>query len=174
MALLHRFLSPIFRPPWHRRVPRALRGATLALCLCLSLGAGGAWAEPLGRDATGRMVDANDFKGRVLLVFRWSTACAVCMDKWPELRANARGWLGRPFTLVAISTDAEPAWRDYERLVASLQPSPSNIVSLRADADPRIARLPVTEMRDAQGRTVSRIEGRVPAALWDDLADLLP
>jgi hypothetical protein len=148
--------------------------AQVVAAACMAIVAATASAEPLGRDLGGQLVDADAFKGRVLLVFRWSTSCAVCMDKWPELRANARGWTGRPFTLVAVNTDPETAWRNYEGLVARLQPNPANIVSLRVDADPGTARLPVTEVRDAHGRLVSWIEGRVPPALWDDLADLMP
>ena len=48
----------------------------------------------------------------------------------------------------------------------------ANIVSLHGQARPQ--RLPVTTVIDPKGQVVSRVEGRVPAALWDDLADLLP
>lgn len=144
----------------------------LSLALVLGLIPAPSAAGPVGRDAAGRMVDTDTLRGRAVLVFEWSTRCAVCMDKWGELRANARGWTGRPFTLVAVNVDDETAWRDYERAVSLVQPHAANIVSLHGQARPQ--RLPVTTVIDPKGQVVSRVEGRVPAALWDDLADLLP
>ena len=144
----------------------------LSLALVLGLSPAPSAAAPVGRDAAGRVVDTDTLRGRAVLVFEWSTRCAVCMDKWGELRANARGWTGRPFTLVAVNVDDEAVWRDYERAVALVQPHATNIVSLHGQARPQ--RLPVTTMIDPKGQVVSRVEGRVPAALWDDLADLLP
>jgi len=144
----------------------------LSLALVLGLSPAPSAAAPVGRDAAGRVIDTDTLRGRAVLVFEWSTRCAVCMDKWGELRANARGWTGRPFTLVAVNVDDESAWRDYERAVALVQPHATNVVSLHGQARPQ--RLPVTTVIDPKGQVVSRVEGRVPAALWDDLADLLP
>lgn len=144
----------------------------LSLVVVLGLNPAPAAAGPVGRDAAGRVFDTDTLRGRTVLVFEWSTRCAVCMDKWSELRANARGWIGRPFTLVAVNVDDESAWRDYERAVALVQPHAANVVSLHGQARPQ--RLPVTTVIDPKGQVVSRVEGRMPAALWDDLADLLP
>ena len=153
-----------------RRSTNRRKAACVLLALLL---AGAARAgEPIGRDATGRAFDIASLRGRVVLVFEWSTRCAVCMDKWGELRANARGWAGRPFTLVAVNVDDEAVWRDYERAVALVQPHAANMVSLHGQG--RAQRLPVTTVFDPKGQAVSRVEGRMPAALWDDLADLMP
>ena len=126
----------------------------------------------LGLDAAGRAFDVDRLRGRLVLVFHWSTRCSVCMDKWPELRANARGWLDRPFTLVAVNVDDSAVWLDYERAVATVRPHGANVVSLHGGD--RSARLPSSEVIDPQGRRVQRVEGRLPAELWDDLAALLP
>ena len=58
----------------------------------------------------GKTIDGSPFslatlKGKVVLVMFWSTGCAVCRDKMPELRNNYEGWAGKPFELVAINTD---------------------------------------------------------------------
>ena len=97
------------------------------------------------------------------------------MDKWHELRANARGWAGRPFTLVAVNVDSEATWRDYERAVTLVQPHAANVLSLHAAVRPPSAqRLPATTVIDIKGEVVKRADGRLPGELWDDLAELLP
>ncbi|MGH8035228.1 MAG: peroxiredoxin family protein, partial [Lysobacterales bacterium] len=57
----------------------------------------------------GKTIDGSDFKlsslkGKVVLVMFWSTGCAVCRDKMPELRQNYEGWRGKPFEMVLVST----------------------------------------------------------------------
>ena len=44
-------------------------------------------------------------RGQVVLVFYWSTDCAVCRDKMPELRANLAGWQAATFTLLGVNMD---------------------------------------------------------------------
>jgi len=58
----------------------------------------------------GQTIEGNAFKlaalkGKLVPVMLWSTRCAICRDKMPELRTNYEGWADRPFELVAISTD---------------------------------------------------------------------
>lgn len=135
-----------------------------------------------GAEFDGKAFDLAALRGRAVMVFYWSTDCAVCMNKWPELRANAQGWRAKPFTLVSVNVDRAPeAWRDYERLVAGTQARAANIVRLWA-GDPgysdslseRPRRLPMTVVIDRQGMVVSRIEGRIAPEAWDSVADLLP
>ena len=135
-----------------------------------------------GAEFDGKAFDLAALRGRAVMVFYWSTDCAVCMNKWPELRANAQGWRSKPFTLVSVNVDRAPeAWRDYERLVAGTQARAGNIVRLWA-GDPgysdslsdRPKRLPMTVVIDTKGMVVSRIEGRIAPEAWDSVADLLP
>ena len=121
-------------------------------------------------------------RGRVVMLFYWSSGCPVCLDQWPELRANAKGWLRHPFTLVAVNTDPTPGpWREHERLMVLLRTQAPNVLSLwQGELDPSLAaagslrRLPLTRVLDRQGREVSRVEGRVAPEAWDDVAALLP
>ena len=84
----------------------------LSLGLLLSLAPSAAPAQTPG-DApaiSGRTLSAEPFdlaalRGKVVLVLFWSTDCPVCLDKMPELRANAQGWRGKPFELVSVSFD---------------------------------------------------------------------
>ena len=145
-------------------------------------GAAGAVMNLRGAEFDGSAFDLARLRGRAVMVFYWSTDCSVCLNKWPELRANAQGWRQKPFTLVSVNVDRTPdSWRDYERLVASTQGRSGGIVRLWA-GDPgfsdslgeRPKRLPVTLVIDRQGKVVSRIEGRIAPEAWDEVADLLP
>ena len=121
--------------------PSLITRALLALGLALALVPHPALAQQpasekpaiQGKTLTGAPFDLAALRGKVVLVLFWSTDCAVCRDKMPELRANAQGWNGKPFELVSISFDRrEQDALDYEKLVATLAPSQHRPVALWA------------------------------------------
>ncbi len=133
-----------------------------------------------GVDRQGRAFDLAEQRGRVVMVMFWSTACAVCRDKMPELRANLRGWQGQPFALVGVNTDtARRSFDDWEALVA-LTIAPDQRFPQLWRGDPRhqdsfgaVGVLPATYLIDKQGGLAHSFHGRVPAEAWDRIADLL-
>ena len=136
-----------------------------------------------GKDAAGKAFDLARQKGRVVMVFYWSTACAVCRDKLPELRANLGGWAGQPFDLVLVSLDAKEAdWRAYEQLAQLTRgKSTAQPVSLWAGApghrdslSGKAPKLPLTLVVDPKGQIAQRYEGRMAPEAWDAVAELLP
>ena len=127
-------------------------------------------------DAKGQKLDVTSLRQQVVVVFVWSTDCAVCRDSLPELRANAAGWQAKPFTLLAVNVDARAAdWSRYEALVGqTLMPS-KNWRSVRLEGAPLVGqRLPLTLLVDAQGKIVQRFEGRLAPEVWDGVAEILP
>lgn len=118
----------------------------------------------------------QQIRGRVALVFFWSTACAVCRDSLPELRANLMGWRNKPFTLVTVNVDRNAKdWLAYERILEKILVPPKGLIPLRQDeASPPPTRLPLTLLVDASGKMVARFEGRLAPEAWDGVADLLP
>jgi peroxiredoxin len=133
----------------------------------------------------GKTIDGSPFKlsslkGKVVLVMYWSTGCAVCRDKMPELRSNYEGWMGKPFELVAISTDSRVQdLLDYERIISRTVPIKQRFVQLwTGDSDykdniGKPAQLPSAYLVDKTGKIVERYTGRIPAEAWDRIADLL-
>ncbi len=133
----------------------------------------------------GKTIDGSPFKlsslkGKVVLVMFWSTGCAVCRDKMPELRSNYEGWMGKPFELVAISTDARVQdLLDYERIISRTVPIKQRFVQLWTgesaykDNVGKHAQLPSAYLIDKTGKIVERYTGRIPAEAWDKIADLL-
>lgn len=159
----------------------------LSLGLLLSLAPSAAPAQTPG-DApaiSGRTLSAEPFdlatlRGKVVLVLFWSTDCPVCLDKMPELRANAQGWRGKPFELVSVSFDRrERDAADYEKLVGTLVPTTQRFQTLWAghpafkSSAVRPAHLPTTWLIDKAGKLVETYNGRIPPEAWDRIAELL-
>ncbi|OYU29540.1 MAG: hypothetical protein CFE41_01195 [Burkholderiales bacterium PBB2] len=124
---------------------------------------------------SGEAFAPSELKGRVAVVFYWSTACAVCRDTLAELRNNLEGWRKKPVSVVQVNVDKQAEdWRSYEQIRNVMHKPPPGLLSLRLDAGPSPARLPLTLVVDAQNRVVRRYEGRVAPEAWNDVADLLP
>lgn len=123
-----------------------------------------------------RFAAQEHLRGKVSIVFFWSTTCAVCRDSLPELRANLAGWRDKPFALVTVNVDRNPAdWQAYERILGQTQTPPKGLFALRQDAAVSTpAKLPLTLLVNAQGQVVTRFEGRLAPEAWDGVADLLP
>jgi cytochrome oxidase Cu insertion factor (SCO1/SenC/PrrC family) len=127
-------------------------------------------------DSAGKRVTAAAVRGKVAVVFFWSTNCAVCRDSLPELRANAAGWQDKPFTLLAVNLDdRKDDWLRYEKLVYQTVMPNANWLSVRLnDAAPAGQRLPLTLLVDVKGKIIARYEGRLAPEVWDGVAELLP
>lgn len=141
-------------------------------------------AEPVlsvqGPTVEGKPFNLASLKGKVVLLMFWSTDCAVCRDKMPELRMNYEGWKNQPFELVTVSVDRRKNDVDeYEKLIAHLVPARQRFVQMWSgepgyqDNIGKPARLPMSFLIDKEGRTVQRYSGRIPAEAWDQIADLL-
>ena len=134
-----------------------------------------------GPTLDGRNYDLATQRGRVVMVVLWRTDCAVCLNKMPELRANALGWKGKPFDLVTLNVDPRRADADtYDRARRLVASGAGPVWSFwQGDVQwPAAwaagARLPVTLVFDTQGVLKARHEGRVPPDVWDEVAELLP
>ncbi len=126
----------------------------------------------------------QSLKGKVVMVMFWSTDCAVCRDKMPELRRNAAGWADKPFELVLVSVDR--SMRDvevYNAIINKSVPVKQRFTQLwtgdstykdnLATAQLSRAQLPTTIVIDKSGKLVERYSGRIPAEVWDTISDLL-
>ena len=133
-----------------------------------------------GRNLEGEPFRLAGLKGKVVLVMFWSTSCAVCRDKMPELRQNYEGWKGKPFELVLVSTDRRlQDLQAYEQIISRTVPVQQRFVQLWAgeagyrDTLAAGPQLPAAFLFDKSGRLVERWQGRIPAEAWDRIAELL-
>lgn len=133
-----------------------------------------------GKTIDGKPFKLDSLKGKVVLLMFWSTGCAVCRDKMPELRQNYEGWAGKPFEMVLVSTDRSMADLDaYEKIISRTVPLKQRFVQLWAgepgykDGFGKPAQLPAAFLIDKSGKVVERWQGRIPAEAWDKIADLL-
>lgn len=134
-----------------------------------------------GTTLSGQPISLADLRGKVVLVWFWSTACAVCRDVLPELRANYAGWHGKPFELLTVATD--PRLDDvlaYERIARTIVPLRETIPAVwrhqpgHRDTFPAALTMPTAFLIDSRGRVVERFVGRIPPEAWDRVAELLP
>jgi thiol-disulfide isomerase/thioredoxin len=141
-----------------------------------------------GKTIDGQAFDLAKQKGKVVLVMIWATDCAVCRDKMPELRENAKGWADKPFTTVLINADRRMSdVESYNAIINKSVPMKERLTQLWAlDAsykdsigtaelikDRNAKSLPLTLVLDKKGDVVKRYQGRIPAEVWDDIAELL-
>lgn len=133
-----------------------------------------------GKSIDGAPFNLSALKGKVVLVMFWSTGCAVCRDKMPELRNNYSGWAGKPFELVAVSTDGRVQdLLDYERIISRTVPMKERFVQLWTgesgyrDNLGKHTMLPAAYLMDKTGKVIERYVGRIPPEAWDKIADLL-
>ncbi len=154
------------------------------LLTALALCAAGVGAQSLptleGKTMQGKPFTLNSLRGKVVLLMFWSTDCAVCRDKMPELRQNVEGWRGMPFELVTVSLDQRRQdVEDYEKLISRLVPSRQRFIQLwrgevgYADNLGKPGHLPMTYLIDKTGRVVEQYSGRIAPEVWDKIADLL-
>ena len=156
----------------------------LALTLATTL-VGGAEPTPTpsfsGATLDGQRYDLAARRGRVVMVVLWRSDCPVCMDKLPELRANAQGWKSAPFDLVLVNLDASPAdVQNYEQVRKVVAPREQSVFSfwqghVQLPSSWRSAdRMPHTFIIDREGSVAARHQGRIPPEAWNQVADLLP
>ena len=133
-----------------------------------------------GKTVDGKAFTMSSLKGKVVLVLFWSTDCAVCRDKMPELRSNYAGWSGKPFEVVAVNTNTSmKEFLDYERILSITVPMKQRFVQLWAgdssyqDNVGKLSELPIAFVINKAGVVVERYMGRIPAAAWDAISDLL-
>jgi len=133
-----------------------------------------------GQTLGGQPFDMASLRGKVVLVVFWSTSCAVCRDKMPELRANYEGWRGKPFEMVLVSRDRRLREVDeYEQIIKLTVPQTQRFPQLwagqtgYADSFGPQPLLPATFIVDKNGQVQKSFIGRIPAEAWDEIADLL-
>lgn len=131
--------------------------------------------QPLALSATtleGGAFDASVLKNKVVMVYYWSTGCAVCRSHLSELRANLAGWKNKPFALVTVNVDADATqWRAYEHIASQTQSvRPISVWEPKA----AMGKLPITLVTDVAGVVKYRYDGRIATESWDSVAELLP
>ncbi len=153
------------------------------LCALALLAGAAAHAQTVklsGNTLEGQRFSSEALRGKVVMLFFWNTDCVPCIQKMPELRANAAGWKSKPFELVLISTDRDrTAALSYLQTLKQIEkgmPAPISLwtgdLSYAGLSAP--AAVPLTLVLDMKGAVSARHQGRIAPEAWDDVAGLLP
>jgi peroxiredoxin len=151
-----------------------------------------AWAQPqaaapvmVGESTKKQSFDLAQLRGKVTLIFFWSTDCPVCLNKLPELRRNLAGWKGKDFVIVAVNQDrAVSDLMNYEQVLMKAAPGDAQLdkqMVMVWRKNPTHSdnfgemqlRAPTTVIIGRDGKIVKTIRGRVPNEVWDDIAELV-
>jgi hypothetical protein len=120
-----------------------------------------------GFTSRGEAISLEALRGSVVLVFAWSARCPVCLDK--------------PFVIVALNLDpSAEQMLNYERALELTGAARSQLKNLWRGA-PRHRdnfgelpqKMPTALIFDKDGALRKSVRGRVPAELWDDIAELV-
>ncbi|PYS47129.1 MAG: hypothetical protein DMG13_28665 [Acidobacteria bacterium] len=111
------------------------------------------------KDGTGREVKLTDYRGKLVFLNFWATACEECIDEMAELELINRAFKDRKFQMLAISVDTD--WDAVRKFYADYN------LSLPAflDLEHRISRLykvenyPETFLIDANGLLIQHLVG---------------
>jgi thiol-disulfide isomerase/thioredoxin len=155
-----------------------------ALLAAWALSAGGAQTAPAQLTSTtvqGQPYDLAKVRGKVVLVFLWSTSCAMCLDKMPELRRNYQDWHDKGFELVAINTDRTRGDLDaYLDVARRTVPSTQQFVQIWRKAPGHRdsfgsvpPNMPTSFLVGRDGKVVKTSRGRLEPALWTVIAELM-
>jgi thiol-disulfide isomerase/thioredoxin len=134
-----------------------------------------------GSSLEGQPFKLSELRGKVVMLFFWNTDCVPCIQKMPELRANAMGWKAKPFEMVLISTDRDRASAlSYLQTLRKIEKDGPQAMALWSrdlsygGGLTAPATVPLTLVIDAKGHVVARHAGRIAPEAWDDVAALLP
>jgi cytochrome oxidase Cu insertion factor (SCO1/SenC/PrrC family) len=138
-------------------------------------------AALVGKTEHGVTVNLANYKGKVVLLFFWSTECAVCLNELPEMRRNLNGWRGKDFVIVAVSQDRAMAdLSAYVQVLDKVAP-PNSQMEIVWRRDPAYrdsfgdlpVKTPTTLVIDRKGVVVKSVTGRAAPEVWDDIAELV-
>jgi len=146
--------------------------------------------ELVGQTETDTSINLSALRGQVVMLLVWSTSCPVCLNKMPELRANLAGWAGQGFQIISINTDRQreplqqweaarrttvPANQQWPSVWAHAASFKTNLPlgSSAAGVPVAASQLPTLYVIDRQGKLRLHTMGRMPADVWDTIADLL-
>jgi thiol-disulfide isomerase/thioredoxin len=161
------------------------RNFILSSSAVAGLAATGAQAQTAAASLSGQTLDGKAYElrqdaGKVVLVFFWSTRCAVCRDKMPELRLNYEAWRDKRFQLLAVSLDKSlDELRAYDAILNRVVPPAQRFpwlwrgASAHRDSFGNLSQTPTSFLIDRQGQVVKQYLGRIEASLWDDIAELV-
>ena len=74
-----------------------------------NLAEGKAAPEIEGVDVEGNPLKLSDYRGKVVALVFWGTWCGPCMREVPREKALVETMKGRPFAMLGVDTDADPA-----------------------------------------------------------------
>jgi len=134
------------------------------------------------KDATGKAVRLSTYRGQVVLLDFWATACGGCVEEIPAFVEIAQAYSGRGLAIVGISEDIvyedlkgpEEAWSRVKPFVRTHKMGYAVLMGdEQVAAVYGIKALPVTYLLDTRGRIAATYVGVVDRANLEANINLL-
>ncbi len=115
-------------------------------------------------DLNGAKVRLKDFRGKAVLVNFWSITCPACLMEMKSLESLSQQLSGKPFALVAITSDDSDQVRQFLDKTGSKIPA---YFDYKSEAHQKYGAyyLPASFVIDPEGRLVDQFAG---AADWSN------
>jgi thiol-disulfide isomerase/thioredoxin len=114
------------------------------------------------KDASGKVVDFDSFRGKATLVNFWATWCVPCKRELPDLVALSKEFSGKEVKILGISTDRGSNVVDEVSTFVREQGIPyQNLISNEEieEAFGNIRMIPTSFLIDSQGKIVQTFVG---------------
>jgi thiol-disulfide isomerase/thioredoxin len=112
-------------------------------------------------DASGKALNAADFKGSVVVLNLWATWCGPCKVEMPTLAKLQSDYAGKPVKVVTVSTDRDDAMAEAKAFIATHPPLAfyGGGEKLPFLIEPHVLGFPTTILFDAKGHERARMAG---------------
>jgi thiol-disulfide isomerase/thioredoxin len=129
------------------------------------------------KDASGKTVDFDSYRGKVTLVNFWATWCGPCIHETPDLVELSKELADKNVKFIGISTDRGPNIDKDVKKFADDHKIPYLVVLSNEDLEAafgNVRLLPTTFLVDEQGKIRETLLGvRTKAALNQSISSLL-
>lgn len=112
-------------------------------------------------DASGKALNAADFKGSVVVLNLWATWCGPCKVEMPTLARLQADYAGKPVKVVTVSTDRQDAMAEAKAFIATHPPLTfyGGGEKLPFMIEPHVLGFPTTILFDVKGHERARMSG---------------
>ena len=124
-------------------------------------------------DGDGEIVRLSDFRGNLVFLNFWATWCEPCIEEMPDMMALHNAFEGKPFQMLAISTDTQwSAVEDFYEKYGLDLPTLHDPAQQIARGQYKVTGYPETFLIDGNGHILRKYVGPRPWTSPEMMAEI--